>query len=57
MAKFSVGGIEVIKRRCPSDGGLSTGPKTAAGKARIAAAQRARWARFRADRGDQPDQP
>jgi small subunit ribosomal protein S21 len=30
------------KGRCPSDGGLSPGPKTAAGTARIAAAQRAR---------------
>jgi hypothetical protein len=34
------------KRRCPNHGGLSTGPKTAAGKARIAEAQRARWARY-----------
>jgi hypothetical protein len=33
--------------RCPSHGGKSTGPKTAEGKARIAAAQQARWERFR----------
>ena len=38
------------KRRCPNHGGLSTGPKTEAGKARIAAAQRARWERFRQER-------
>ena len=31
--------------RCRLHGGLSTGPKTAEGRARIAAAQRARWAR------------
>jgi hypothetical protein len=38
------------KRRCPNHGGMSTGPKTAAGKARIAAAQRARWQRWREER-------
>ena len=38
------------RRRCPNHGGLSTGPKTEAGKARIAAAQRARWERFRQER-------
>jgi hypothetical protein len=38
------------KNRCPNHGGLSSGPKTAAGKARIAAAQRARWARYRQER-------
>jgi hypothetical protein len=32
------------KRRCRFHGGLSTGPKTIEGKARIAAAQRRRWA-------------
>ena len=31
------------KRRCRMHGGLSTGPRTAEGKARIAAAQRRRW--------------
>jgi hypothetical protein len=33
--------------RCKLHGGMSTGPKTAAGRARIAAAQRARWSRER----------
>ena len=33
--------------RCPLHGGLSTGPKTAEGKARIAAAARARWEAYR----------
>ena len=33
-AKFPISG----KRRCRNHGGLSTGPKTAAGRARIAAA-------------------
>jgi len=31
------------KRRCRLHGGLSTGPQTPEGKARIAAAQRERW--------------
>ena len=35
------------KRRCKYHGGVSTGPKTEAGKARIAAAQRLRWQRFK----------
>lgn len=34
--------------KCRYHGGLSTGPKTEAGKARISAAQRLRWQRFRA---------
>jgi hypothetical protein len=38
------------KNRCPSHGGKSTGPRTAEGKARIAAAQRARWERYRQER-------
>jgi hypothetical protein len=38
------------KGRCKSHGGASTGPKTAAGKARVAAAQRARWQRYRKER-------
>ena len=33
--------------RCPNHGGLSTGPKTAAGRMRIAEAQRLRWALVR----------
>jgi hypothetical protein len=36
--------VEPGKRRCRLHGGLSTGPKTAEGKAAIAAATRARWA-------------
>jgi hypothetical protein len=43
------------KRRCRFHGGLSTGPKTADGRARIAAAQRRRWARQRGD--DTPAAP
>jgi hypothetical protein len=35
--------VEPGKRRCRFHGGLSTGPKTAAGRARIAEAQRRRW--------------
>jgi hypothetical protein len=35
------------KRRCRFHGGLSTGPKTAAGRARIAEAQRRRWNAWR----------
>jgi hypothetical protein len=31
------------KRRCKFHGGMSTGPRTPEGRARIAAAQRARW--------------
>ncbi|WP_278921961.1 HGGxSTG domain-containing protein [Pseudophaeobacter profundi] len=33
------------KRRCRYHGGASTGPKTAQGRAKIAEAQRKRWAR------------
>lgn len=36
-----------FNRRCRLHGGLSTGPTTAEGKARIAEAQRQRWARWR----------
>ena len=39
--------VEPGKRRCRFHGGLSTGPKTAAGRARIAEAQRRRWNKFR----------
>ena len=35
------------KTKCRYHGGLSTGPKTEEGKAKIAAAQRLRWQRFR----------
>ena len=35
------------KRRCKFHGGMSTGAKTAEGRARIAAAQRKRWQAFR----------
>lgn len=35
------------KRRCKFHGGKSTGPKTVEGRARIAEAQRQRWARWR----------
>ena len=38
------------KRRCKFHGGMSTGPKTAEGKARIAEAQRKRWAAYRRQR-------
>jgi hypothetical protein len=37
----------INRRRCKLHGGASTGPRTAAGKARIAAAQRERWTRSR----------
>jgi len=42
--------VEPGKRRCRFHGGLSTGPKTAAGRARIAEAQRRRWSAQRARR-------
>lgn len=38
------------KTRCRFHGGKSTGPKTAKGKALIAAAQRKRWALWRAQK-------
>jgi len=41
--------------RCPNHGGLSTGPKTAEGKARISAAQRQRWERLRFEAGSSCD--
>jgi hypothetical protein len=40
-----VGRVELGKRRCCFHGGLSTGPRTDGGKARIAEVQRRRWAR------------
>lgn len=39
--------VELGKRRCRFHGGLSTGPKTEAGRARIAEAQRRRWKAYR----------
>ena len=39
--------VEAGKRRCRFHGGLSTGPRTPEGKARIAEAQRRRWAKRR----------
>lgn len=39
--------VEAGKRRCRFHGGLSTGPRTEAGKKRIAEAQRRRWVKFR----------
>ncbi|WP_142084335.1 HGGxSTG domain-containing protein [Roseinatronobacter monicus] len=38
------------KRRCKYHGGRSTGPKTDAGKAKIAAAQILRWKKWRGER-------
>ncbi|WP_176562700.1 HGGxSTG domain-containing protein [Paracoccus liaowanqingii] len=40
------------KRRCKFHGGKSTGARTAEGKARIAEAQRRRWAKWRLKRGE-----
>ena len=40
--------------RCPLHGGLSTGPRSAEGKARIAAAARERWTAYRAARARGP---
>lgn len=39
------------KTRCKFHGGASTGPRTAEGRARIAEAQRKRWAAWRAAKG------
>ena len=41
---------EPSRRRCKFHGGRSTGPKTPEGRARIAEAQRRRWAAYRAER-------
>jgi hypothetical protein len=51
-AKTRAGGtcmvrVEFGKARCRFHGGLSTGPKTEAGRARIAEAQRRRWGLYR----------
>lgn len=45
------------KRRCRLHGGASKGPKTEAGKARVAAGQRRRWERWRAMKRSPPDEP
>jgi hypothetical protein len=42
--------VEFGKARCRFHGGLSTGPKTEAGRARIAEAQRRRWRAYREGR-------
>src|SRR6266568_6743549 len=44
--------VEFGKARCRFHGGLSTGPKTEAGRARIAEAQRRRWRVYREAQGD-----
>lgn len=41
---------EPERKRCRFHGGKSTGPRTEEGKARIAAAQRAKWASYRANK-------
>ena len=41
--------VKGYNARCRMHGGLSTGPKTLAGRARISAAQQRRWKRYRAD--------
>jgi hypothetical protein len=42
------------RERCALHGGLSTGPKTAQGKATLAEALRERWARWRRGEGPRP---
>jgi hypothetical protein len=54
-AKTRAGGscmvrVEDGKARCRFHGGLSTGPKTESGRARIAEAQRRRWQAWREQR-------
>jgi hypothetical protein len=39
--------VEFGKARCRFHGGLSTGPKTESGRARIAVARRRRWRAYR----------
>jgi hypothetical protein len=51
-AKTRAGGrclvrVELGSARCRFHGGLSTGPKTEGGRARIAEAQRRRWREYR----------
>ena len=40
--------------RCPNHGGLSTGPRTEAGRQRISEAQQRRWAAWRAEHSCTP---
>ena len=40
-----------VSTRCQVHGGLSTGPRTPAGRAKVAEVQRERWAAWRAERG------
>jgi hypothetical protein len=47
QGKPCAGRVEPGKRRCRFHGGLSTGPRTAEGRARIAEAQRRRWRTLR----------
>jgi hypothetical protein len=47
--------VEPGKARCRFHGGLSTGPKTAEGRARIAEAQRRRWSAFREAGNSEPE--
>jgi hypothetical protein len=42
--------VEFGKARCGFHGGLSSGPKTEAGRTRIAEAQRRRWRAYREGR-------
>jgi hypothetical protein len=49
--------VEPGKARCRFHGGLSTGPKTPEGRARIAEAQRRRWSVFRDARTDGSEPP
>jgi transcriptional regulator with XRE-family HTH domain len=46
---------EAGKRRCKFHGGRSTGAKTPEGRARIAEAQRLRWARYHATKMETPE--
>ncbi len=61
-AKTRAGGtcmvrVEFGKARCRFHGGLSTGPKTEAGRIRIADAQRRRWRAYREGRKGAPPGP
>ena len=47
-------GMALANGRCRFHGGLSTGPRTSEGRARIAAAQRKRWAKTRGGIADRP---
>ena len=42
--------------RCPNHGGLSTGPRTKQGRAKISHVQRLRWTRWRARRAIAEDE-